>query len=675
MEWVLIMFKEINADLEFLSVSGEIQRIPDYVKSGYVEEPFCSVVIPSYNYGKYLPETVHSILSQTFQSLEVIIVDDGSTDMMTRAVVQSYIGMPRVQVIFKHNEGLAAARNTGIAIARGKYICCLDSDDLLDPTYLERCIFELESHDNVGFVYSWAQLFGDEDYVWETRDFDIEVAKKENLTAVCGVYRKSDWMLLGGYGPKMLGGLEDWDFWLRLAQLGRCGKVIPFPLFYYRKHGATMWHETAAKQEALMVHIRDRNKALYCSPSWVKKIKQYSSQVSPIYFPDALTKRVIKNNVNKEKKSLLVILPWLQLGGAEILMSDILKGLSEKYAITILTSLFDSHEIRDRFTGITKDIFHYPGNRNVDPQDLRQFNCLMRYLIETRSVEIILGSGTAHYCLALPELKQYYPQIRFYNLLHNDASAHFHYAIQYDQFIDCHICVSEKIKSALVSHRIDDSKVAYIPNGIDHADIFYPRHYLREMLRSEFNIPEGYSVVGFVGRASEEKRPFLFLELISALLCTHSVRGLFVGKGELGTAIQNKIKDSNLEEAVIYIDAIPRSELWKVFQVCDVLVNVSEIEGMPLTVLEALATGCPVAAMEVGHLEKIIVDNKNGILVEKDNFHALIKRVSQLLSDKNQLAAMRDIAVNYIMQSDFTLNKMTHQYDKILQGVKHEATV
>src|SRR3990167_2309966 len=193
--------------------------------------------------------------------------------------------MQRVQVLFRHNVGLAGARNSGVGIARGKYICCIDSDDLLQLSYLEQCIFELESHDNIGFVYSWAQLFGDENSIWETCDFNIDVAKKENHTAVCAVYRKSDWMLVGGYGPKILGGLEDWEFWLRLGQLGRCGKVIPVPLFLYRKHGKTMWHETVAKREQLMEHIRDRNPALYTNKRLFKKIKKYSSKSGHDFFP------------------------------------------------------------------------------------------------------------------------------------------------------------------------------------------------------------------------------------------------------------------------------------------------------------------------------------------------------------------------------------------------------
>ncbi|OGT42621.1 MAG: hypothetical protein A3F13_09430 [Gammaproteobacteria bacterium RIFCSPHIGHO2_12_FULL_40_19] len=661
------MSKIINADSQFLNANAKIESIPDFVLSRNVEWPLCSVVIPSYNYGDYLRETIDSILAQTFSSLEVVIVDDGSTDLYTREVVQSYIGIPRVQVLLKNNGGLAAARNSGIAIARGKYICCLDSDDLLAPSYIEQCIFELESHENVGFVYSWVQLFGDESFVWETRDFNIDVAKKENLTSVCAVYRKSDWMLVGGYGPKILGGLEDWEFWLRLSQLGRCGKAIPVPLFLYRKHGKTMWDETAAKREKLMDHIRDRNPGLYTNKRFLKKLTKYISKPSAHYFPSRLAKVIAEDRGNKQKKTLLVVLPWLQLGGAEILMLDILKGLSQEYDFTIVTTLSDTHGLYEGFRQITNTIFHYPGKYN-DAKDAIQFSLFLRYLIESRQVDTILGSGTWHFYESLRDIKSHYPSIHIFDLLHNNASGHFISSVKYDAFIERHICVSDKVKESLVENRVCEDKITAICNGIDNKHIFYPRPDVRDQLKAEFDIPLNRPVVGFVGRASEEKRPFLFLELISKLSETQDVFSVFLGKGPLLTEVKNKIIELGLSERMICMDAMPREALWKVYEVCDVLVNVSAIEGMPLTALEAFATGCPVAAMQVGHLEAVIKDGENGILVAKDDFDTLIHKLSTLLRNTQQLSVMRDNAVKYFSESSYTLEKMVSQYKKILQG-------
>ena len=665
------MSQTINAETHFLAANGEIESIPSFVSNRNADAPLCSVIIPSYNYGKYLRETVESVLSQTLSSLELIIVDDGSTDSYTLEVVQSFVGTPRVHVLFRHNVGLAGARNSGIGIARGKYICCIDSDDLLQPSYLEQCIFELESHDNVGFVYAWAQLFGDEHSIWETRDFNIDIAKKENHTAVCSVYRKSDWMLVGGYGPKILGGLEDWEFWLRLGQLGRCGKVIPVPLFLYRKHGKTMWHETAAKCEQLMEHIRDRNPALYTNKRLFKKIKKYSSKSGHDFFPIALANIISKNNAIAVKKKLLVVLPWFKQGGAEILMLDILKGLSLYFHFTIVTTLPDLHPMQDSFSEVSQDIFYYPGKYG-NKKDANHCAHFLSYLIETRHIDTVLGSGTWHFYESLSTIKSRYSSITIFDLLHNDASGHFISSVKYNAFIDQHICVSDKIKNSLVKNNIDEKKITSIRNGIDHKNIFYPRKDARKSLRKAFGIPENRPVIGFVGRASTEKRPLLFLKLLAKLSTAENAFGVFVGEGPLVDTIKDHIFELKLCNHIIFIEKMDRQDLWKIYEVCDILVNVSEIEGMPLTVLEAFATGCPVAAMQVGQLEAIINDGDNGILVAKDDFETLTHKLSALIRDTHQLSLLREKAANYFRQSGFTLEMMIEQYKKILLGKSND---
>src|SRR6266542_3718389 len=92
------------------------------------DEPLVSVIIPCYNYGEYLHDAIASVLAQELHDTEIIVVDDGSTDSNTRAVI-SALGTPRTRVIVQANAGLSRARNAGIKAARGKYICCLDADD------------------------------------------------------------------------------------------------------------------------------------------------------------------------------------------------------------------------------------------------------------------------------------------------------------------------------------------------------------------------------------------------------------------------------------------------------------------------------------------------------------------------------------------------------------------
>src|SRR5689334_22074802 len=96
--------------------------------------PRISVIVPCYNLGAYLAEAVDSVLAQTFQDFEIIVVDDGSDEPETQAIVGGFT-RPRTRVLRTAHAGLAAARNLGIAEARGEYLSALDADDRLEPAF------------------------------------------------------------------------------------------------------------------------------------------------------------------------------------------------------------------------------------------------------------------------------------------------------------------------------------------------------------------------------------------------------------------------------------------------------------------------------------------------------------------------------------------------------------
>ncbi len=115
--------------------------------------PKVSVVIPAYNAMTYLPETITSVLQQTYTDFEVVVVNDGSTDKIEEWIVQ--ISDPRIKLVSQANLGLAGARNTGIRESQGKYLAFLDADDLWEPTKLEKQVKILEKNPEVGLVYTW----------------------------------------------------------------------------------------------------------------------------------------------------------------------------------------------------------------------------------------------------------------------------------------------------------------------------------------------------------------------------------------------------------------------------------------------------------------------------------------------------------------------------------------
>jgi len=184
--------------------------------------------------GEYLAEAVDSVLSQTYSDFEIIIVDDASTDMATRQLLECY-SHPKIHVIHNlHNMGVAAARNEGIRAATGEFILPLDADDVIGDTYLEKAMGLFVERQDVGIVYCDAEFFGEKEGYWELPDFSLKQILSENIIFSAAFYRKSDWQCSGGYCPLMKAGWEDWDFWLSLVSLGAKVVKIPETLFKYR---------------------------------------------------------------------------------------------------------------------------------------------------------------------------------------------------------------------------------------------------------------------------------------------------------------------------------------------------------------------------------------------------------------------------------------------------------
>jgi len=201
--------------------------------------PKVSVVIPCYNQGPYLDEAVESVLLQTWQDFEIVIVNDGSTDEYTNRLLASF-SRPRTRIITTANQGLAQARNNGIAAAQGEYILPLDADDRIGREYLEKAISILDDQPKTGIVYCHAEKFGAESGPWHSPNYSLRRMLLGNQIFCTALFRREDWQRIGGYKPEMKAGWEDWDFWLSLLELGRDVYRIPDVLFFYRVKEVSM---------------------------------------------------------------------------------------------------------------------------------------------------------------------------------------------------------------------------------------------------------------------------------------------------------------------------------------------------------------------------------------------------------------------------------------------------
>lgn len=209
-----------------------------------------SVIIPCYNQGHFLNEAVDSVLASDYENIEIIIVNDGSTDEFTNKIC-SEISHPLIKVLHQENQGLPMARNNGINIATGDYILPLDSDDKIHHSYISKAAEILDNDNDIGVVYPNYEVFGDYNYVVEMKSSPPQTLLLRNIYIAGSMYRKSDFILVGGYKAEMRDGLEDWEFWLSMHEAGVKFHKIDEILFYYRVLKSDSMSKKFAKDKLL----------------------------------------------------------------------------------------------------------------------------------------------------------------------------------------------------------------------------------------------------------------------------------------------------------------------------------------------------------------------------------------------------------------------------------------
>jgi len=244
-----------------------IATLPPTIVRTARSSPRVCVVIPFYNSGKYLPQTLDSLRRQTYQNFDVIIVDDGSTDAHSLQLIDS-LKAQGLNIIRKPNGGPASARNVGLRAATSEWVLALDSDDLIHPTYLEKALGAVERDPDLAVVCS-PIIMHSEDLstplgVWIPLGLDRDLLPFINVgsTAQCLLNREKV-LEVGGYNEDpSVKGVEDWDLWCRLAGAGYRASVMPEFLLTYRVRQdgvfqtAVVPNEGALKARIMKAHAR-----------------------------------------------------------------------------------------------------------------------------------------------------------------------------------------------------------------------------------------------------------------------------------------------------------------------------------------------------------------------------------------------------------------------------------
>jgi glycosyltransferase involved in cell wall biosynthesis len=227
-----------------------------------MKNPLVSVIIPCHNQGIYLQDALDSVFQQTYQNLEIIIINDGSDDDFTLQKLQEMRAL-KLKIIDVAVYNPSIIRNIGIENCTGEYIVPLDADDILDKNFVEKSLAILLNNNKLGAVSSWTMLFGERDNLQKYKSGGIENYIYYTNATITALFSKKTWEAVGGYDPAMIDGAEDWDFWLGVTSKGWDIEIIQEPLFFYRIKKQSRNIDAGQKFEGIKKKLTQKHEAVF----------------------------------------------------------------------------------------------------------------------------------------------------------------------------------------------------------------------------------------------------------------------------------------------------------------------------------------------------------------------------------------------------------------------------
>jgi glycosyltransferase involved in cell wall biosynthesis len=287
-------------------------------------QPLVSVIITSYNYGRYLADAVNSVLNQTYPNIEIIVVDDGSTDN-TKAVASLF----SIKYIYQTNQGVSIAKNNGIGQSQGDFFICLDGDDKLFPRCIQETLRQIQKHPKTAFVYTGSVTYDETsntENIWMPKRLYSKYSLFAGWHGAMGpvmVRKKAFQSLKYGFDPSFVVH-EDMDLCFRLLDAGWKSDLVYEPLHWYRIHEGSLNPTTQERKRAagafMSTKFKFRNNYRNLFNIYKKTLGRLESLMqSPIIYLKGLQKKVQVQIETKQYRSC----PSIQLQKARKIQQEI----------------------------------------------------------------------------------------------------------------------------------------------------------------------------------------------------------------------------------------------------------------------------------------------------------------------------------------------------------------
>ncbi len=623
--------------------------------------PLVSVVIPYYNRADTIDETIRSLKDQSYKNFDVVIINDGSTDAVSiKKLKKLNFDFLKAKVINQDNKGVAAARNTGIAQASGKYIICLDSDDILVPTFIEKAVIILETRPDVSVVSSHMNIFGVINEVHKNNPYDPLALMTDNMVITAAAFRKAAWSETTGYKAGI--GYEDWEFWITLSQLGHWGTVIPEALFTYRTSLQSRYVEDKD------IHWNNLKTIRSLHPKYKKQIRRLLSErlgekirVVPETGFINIANPSSYNVKDNTKINVLITMPWMTFGGAETLVYNYCREITETCNISFVTGLQSEHEWEYKFKYVSPHIYHLI---NLFEDDRLRLEFVSNY-IKTRQIQVLHIVHNGFMFSMLPELKDRHPTLKVIVTLFNDRVPEYvSGSVKYQRYIDQYVSDNSRVETSLRSKLDKNVNVTVIPNGVNAYDEFNPAKFDREKERTNLKLSKEQISIFYIGRFSEEKNPDIFVQVARHFAELHNKKVTFfmIGDGPMRPEIEQMIQANNNSAQVI--DLGYQVDVARYLSAADILVLPSSVEGFPLSILEAMAMEAAVIASDVGAVSDVVENGKDGFVVSPGSVLEIAQVIEALASDQKKLYSIKKNGRKKV-ENKYSNRVLSHNYKQL----------
>jgi glycosyltransferase involved in cell wall biosynthesis len=596
--------------------------------------PLISIITPLHNPNiSLLLDEAQSVFSQTLINWEWILVNDFSKEEIATKVKGFAKTDPRIVYVETAKDfpqetvgNVGRARNLGVQKSTTDYVFFLDSDDLIDPTVLEKMYYYLMVRPKAHFVNTYVIGFGAQQYKWQRSINPSYQFASENIAIVTTLHKKESFLSIGGYSTRAKG-LEDWNTWLEYAAAGKWGGTIPELLTWYRrrKTHADRWEHfdvegvTTFKNNIPKLYPRLKDK-----DSWPVNPDISSDPFSiahPSLFP------IAKHDPIANKKRLVVIMPWMVLGGADRFNLVLLRELKARgWLITIVTTLPSDDSWHDAFREVTHDIFILD---HIGPSTV--YLDFVTNIIASRSVDVVMVTNSFHGYAMLPYLREAFPTCVFVDYNHMEEvdyrkGGHPRTGVAMQLQLDLNLVASDHLKSWMVGAGADGSKVVVAYVGVEF-DKWKLNEKRRILIRQSLGFVASDRVVLYSCRFVEQKQPLLMAETVVRVLKEQVEKHaklahfLIVGAGHLQIEIEiilDRNLHGDLRKHVSIMEAVPYESMYDLMLASDINFLPSVMEGIPTTFFEAMALGGVIVGTDVGGSGELVVHGKTGILVQPD---------------------------------------------------------